>query len=114
MFRPNQYCEVASLGSADVYGKRKYGPWRRVPFAQVKLVESASKTSVRTDSSATRGSANEILADTRFLFLPNVVLKPGDIVRAHGQTFTVVSVFPRVSVTGVHDHWQVDCNIYWG
>lgn len=114
MFRPNRKCEVSVLGASDKYGKRNYSDWKWVPFAQVKMVDRADKTSVRTDSSATRGSAHEILADTRFLFLPNVELTPGDRVRVGKQMYTVVSVFPRYSVTGVHDHWQVDCNIFWG
>lgn len=114
MFRPNLTCEVSVMGAADGYGRRLYTDWKRVPFAIVKLDQGSTKTSVRTDSSASRGSAQEILANARFLFPIHVVLKPGDRVKFGDFILTVQSVFPRHSVTGRFDHWQVDCDIWWG
>lgn len=114
MFRPNLKCEIASMGATDIYGKRAYGDWTIVPFGIVKLEESTGKTSVRTDSSASRGSAQEILADARFLFPVYVSLKQGDRVRFGDFTLTVVSVAPRYNVLGRFDHWQVDCNVWAG
>lgn len=114
MFRPNLTCEIAAMGAPDVYGKRSYDAWEPALFAIVKLEQRADKTSVRTDSSASRGSAKEILADARFLFPKNVVLKQGDRIRFANFTLTVVSVWPRHRVTGEMDHWQVDCDIWAG
>jgi hypothetical protein len=96
----------------DLYGVRIYGPYTTVPFAIVKLERSSEKTSVRTDSSASRGSAQEILADARFLFPKNVIVQEGDRVEFGDFKLTVVSVWPRYRVTGELDHWQVDCNIW--
>lgn len=112
MFRPNLKCQISVLGGADGYGKRTYSPWKSTPFAIVKLEQMSEKTSVRTDSSATRGSAQEILADARLLFPAYVRLKEGDRVKFMGFTLTVTSIHPRYSVLGRHDHWQVDCNIF--
>lgn len=112
MFRPNLKCKIAKLGGATITGKRSYGSWKTVPCAIVKLVSEAKKTSVRTDSSATRGTAQEILADARLLFPKFVDLKPGDRIEVWGVELTVVSIFPRHNVLGTHDHWQVDCNIF--
>lgn len=114
MFRPNLKCEVAGFSFNDVYGKRVYKPYTTVPFAIVKMEVSVDKTSVRTDSSATRGSAHEILADARFLFPTYVKLKPGDRIKFGDDLFTVESVHPRYSVLGIFDHWQVDCNVWAG
>lgn len=112
MFRPNLKCNIARLEGATITGKRVYGAWRNVPVAIVKLEEGANKTSVRTDSSASRGSAQEILSDARLMFPAFVILRPGDRVSIFGFELTVVSVRPRHAVTGRFDHWQVDCNIY--
>lgn len=114
MLRPNLHCEVSSMTGADLYGKRTYSAWTVVPFAIVKLEQRNDKTSVRTDSSASRGSAKEILADARLLFPKNVILHEGDRVQFGGFMLTVVSVWPRYRVTGEMDHWQVDCDIWAG
>lgn len=114
MFRPNLTCEYAKMSDTNVYGKRTYGAWVKAPFGIVKLAQQAGKTSVRTDSSASRGSAQEITADARFLFPSTVILNPGDRIRFGEFTLTVESVFPRYSVDGKFDHWQVDCNIWAG
>lgn len=114
MFRPNLTCDVAVMTGQDLYGKRTYGDWVAKRFAIIKLEQSTDKTSVRTDSSASRGSAKEILADARFLFPKDVVLKEGDRIRFGNFTLTVKSVWPRHRVTGELDHWQVDCDIWAG
>ena len=114
MFRPNLKCKVSKVTGTDLYGKRTYGTPETVPFAIVKLERSSEKTSVRTDSSASRGSAQEILADARFLFPKNVTLQEGDLIEFGDFKLTVVSVWPRYRVTGELDHWQVDCNIWGG
>ncbi len=113
MLRPNVKGEVSKMSGADIYGKRAYDTWETVSLAVVKLETSSRKTSVRTDASASRGSAQEILADARLLFPKDVLLTPGDRVRIHGVTLTVESIFPRYNVLGRFDHWQVDCNVYY-
>lgn len=113
MFRPNLTGEVSTMQGADLYGKRQYTVWRKVRLGIVKLESGSEKTSVRTDSSASRGSAQEIVADARILFPPDVILKAGDRIRVHGVLLTVENVFPRHAVTGRLDHWQVDCNVYY-
>ena len=114
MFRPNLTCKISVMGDTDVYGKRLYGDWTTAKFAIVKLEQTSQRTSVRTDASGSRAFATEIVADARLLFLPNVVLKPGDKVKFSTFTLTVDSVFPRHRVDGTFDHWQVDCSVYGG
>ncbi len=114
MFRPNLACEISTMDGTDLYGKRTYGAFRKVKFGIVKLEQTSQKTSVRTDASGSRAFATEIIADARLLFLPDVVLKPGDKVKFGSFLLTVESVFPRHRVDGTFDHWQVDCNVYGG
>lgn len=114
MFRPNLKCEISTMTGSDLYGKRTYSDWTWVQFGIVRLIHSTEKTSIRTDASGTHGNAQDSLADARLLFPKNVVLKEGDRIRFGTILLTVVSVFPRYRVTGEHDHWQVDCNIWGG
>jgi hypothetical protein len=114
MFRPNLTCQISTMGEADGYGKRVYSPWKNARFGIVKLERGSKRTSVRTDASASRAFAQEILADSRLLFPKNVILKPGDRVRFLDFVLTVESVFPRVNVIGNLDHWQVDLTIWNG
>lgn len=113
MFRPNVRALASRLEDRNVYGKRIYGEWFSVNIGIVKLEKSSSKTSVRTDSSGSRGSAREILADARILLPASTNLNTGDRLKIHGMMLTVESITPRYSVLGVFDHWQVDCSIYY-
>lgn len=114
MFRPNLTCQVSSVEGTNLYGKETYTAWVDKKFSIVKLEQASQKTSVRTDSSATRGSAQEILTDARFLFPKDVELVAGDRIKFGGFTLVVVSVFPRHHVNGQLDHWQVDADIWAG
>lgn len=113
MFRPNLSCKVSKQTGSDIYGRKLYDVWLGGRCAIVKLAKQTDKTSVRTDSSASRGSAQEIKADARILFPVGMILKPGDRIEIEGILLTVESVFPRHTVTGRFDHWQVDCNIFY-
>lgn len=113
MFRPNVRAKASKLQGTSVYGKREYSDWFSVDIGIVKLEKSSSKTSVRTDSSGSRGSAREILADARILLPSYTNLNTGDRLQIHGMLLTVESITPRYSVMGHFDHWQVDCSIYY-
>lgn len=108
MFIPNLRCRVRRRTGTNVYGKGTYESPKPALFAIVRLEEESSTTSVRTDSSASRGNANENTIAARFLFPISVKLKQGDIVEYLNYRMAVQSVWPRYSVTGTHDHWQVD------
>lgn len=114
MLIPNLTCEIAAQGPASLTGRRSFGSYKVVPVAIVKLETSVGKTSVRTDSSATRGAATEIEAAARLLFPAFVMLYEGDRIRILDTVLSVQSVRPRHNVLGKLDHWQVDCEIYQG
>ena len=74
MFRPNLTCIISvSSGETDVYGKPM--PAKRVTerCAIVKLDIKNTKTSVRADTSASRGNARELIADSVILLTKNTV-----------------------------------------
>ena len=113
MFNPNQRCVVYSNSKTDVYGRTVRGGGRSERCSVVKLVASAVKTSVRADSSSSRGAAQEVVSDAILLFLPSASIKIDDKVEIAGFSLRVSGVHPRFNVRGVHDHNEVHFEI-WG
>lgn len=66
------------------------------------------KTSVRTDSSASRASAREKQARARLLFPKTSTIATGDRVELQNLKLRVIGVFPRHNLQGELDHYQVD------
>lgn len=111
-FIPNLDAVVTQSGGFDRYGQRKPGNSVKLRIAVVTLRARRDRTSVRTDSSASRGAAAEVEADVRLLF--PAIFKPtiGDTVEVAGEKVRVTSIFPRFAISGVIDHYQVDAD-YW-
>lgn len=107
MFIPNNRARVEFYVGTDRHGKRRYSTPQTVPCGVVTLREASDKTSVRTDSSASRGSAHEELLQGRILFPRNVRLNYGDRVTIMDFMMTVKGVHPRYSIPGQLDHWEV-------
>lgn len=102
-------CKIRkSTGDRDIYGQDIYGEPADALCAVVKLDAGALKTSVRTDSSASRGNAEEIAPVARLLFPPVYDVAVGDLVKVMEFVMEVKSVQPRVAVFGVIDHFEVD------
>lgn len=112
MFIANVDCTIAPHAGNDVYGKPKHGAPVKARCAMVKMAYDEKKTSVRADSSASRGNAEEIVADARLLFIKTTVIQMDDLVTVAGYQLRVIGVFPRYTVQGRLDHWQVDCSIW--
>ena len=109
LFRPNTTCLLQSAsGATDVYGKRTYGPATTVPCAVITYDLATLKSSVRADSSGSRGRAFEVAGTARFLFPVTVTIKRGDLVTKGGYTLRVTEIHPRHAVDGRHDHNEVD------
>lgn len=112
MFFPNTTCRLIKEGALDQYGQRTRGTETTEECAVVKLEVAAKKTSVRADSSASRGKAQEQVSDARLLFRPNVGVDIGDFIEIMGYTLRVSSVHPRRNVMGDLDHYQVDADAW--
>ena len=113
-FLPNTDCTVerADAGT-DVYGQQSLGAAVTVRIAIVNLEITREKTSVRTDSSASRGNAEEAIATrVRLLFPADFEPKNGDRVTVLARELKVISVFPRLDIVGTLDHHQVDCDVW--
>lgn len=72
----------------------------------VHLVGKIAPTSVRTDSSATRGNAEEMTAAAKILFQVAANPKRGDRFVIHGIVLRIETVEPRIDTFGKLDHWE--------
>lgn len=86
---------------------------RRTKCAIVELYDESDKTTVRADSSASRGRADERLADARLLLKPNEEVKLGDVVEveirnAPNLKIEVVRIFRRTDVAGHVHHIDLE------
>lgn len=113
MFRPNLTCTISvSSGKTDVYGQPTPSTKVKERCAIVKLDVKNLKSSVRADTSATRGNARELTADSVILLAKNTVANIDDILEVSGVTLRVMSKFPRHSVSGALDHYEITATVW--
>ena len=111
MLIPNIDCLITKAGEKkDMYGQEIQGEIIPSLCAVVRLDVAKMKSSVRADSSASRGNADERVAMARLLFAPHTNIEIDDKVTVHGIDLQAISVFPRHDMEGNIDHFQVDCD----
>lgn len=104
-------CVVTERLGSDVYGAPIFGRSVRALCAIVKLVKKSQHTTVRADSGATRGHANEAVADA--VLLMHKRIEPGidSEVSIRGMKLRIISVRHRTDAMGRIDHYEVGCSI---
>jgi len=108
MFIPNTTAMVRRFsGQRDVFGNRIYNPPTRLPCSIVRLPPKTQPTSVRADSSGSRGAAEILATQAKFLFPMNVPISDLDEIDVYGYQLIVTSIEPRIAVTGRLDHYEV-------
>ena len=112
LFIPNLSCTVTKHGGLDLYGQPLPGVSYKEKCAIVKIANKILPTSVRADSSASRGAAQEMIVDAELLLVATTKAQLNDFVDVSGFKLRVVGKFPRYSVTGKLDHYQLLCNIW--
>lgn len=113
MYLPKNTCVITqTAGKTDVYGKPKPGVSFKERCAIVTIIGKDEKTTVRSDSSASRGNAHEILFDAVILFGPKTKSKLHDIVTINGYKLEIMASQPRYDIDGELDHYQNDLKIW--
>lgn len=97
----------AAIGT-DIHGQPIYGPRRSVGVGVVRMRLGGKITSVRADSSASRGWSEEQVADVVLLMETTVTPGLGDRVTLRGATLQVQNIHPRFDLLGNLAHWQVE------
>lgn len=112
MIFPTLWVTLYDRKSTDRFGQPKLTRTGRVLVAPVKLAIGQEKTTVRTDSSGSHGSARETTADVVVLARTSVRIDMGDVLEINGHKVLVVGIHPRYTVTGQHDHNEFHCDAW--
>ena len=104
LFMTNNTGMLSRRGAQDIYSQFTYAAPVRTACCVVKLADLAKKTSVRTDQSGSRGSAEEDTVSAMILFPPSVRIRKDDQFEIAGMKLRVIGVQPRFDVFGGYDH----------
>lgn len=112
MYLPKTPCLVQHKAGDDVYGRPVFTAWIPERCAVVSLAVSDVQSSVRADSSGSRGNAEEIEAVSVILFGPRTIADRNDIVSIAGFKLLVKGKEPKFSVTGAIDHFRMTLTLW--
>ncbi len=108
MFFPNTRCDLYSRKAVkNNFVKPTYTGRISVPCAVIYLDVTVAKSSVRADTSGSRGQAEQEQGDAMLLFPRNLKLKLGDVVFKDDKWLEVIECEPRRDVLGKLDHHQI-------
>lgn len=113
LFKPNLKCQLRRRIGTNVYAEEVLGDPVIVGCSIVNLKVFLEKSSVRADSSGSRGSAQEQIADGVLLFLPSAKVGIDDQILLNGWKLRVIGLEPRFSLAGVLDHYEATVTV-WG
>lgn len=108
MFIPNNTCYIRRAGGVNRNGEKTFSPKESIRFGLVRFDLKVEDSTVRADSSATRGNVKEFHASGRILVPVSVKPNYGDIVIVEGRVFRIKEVEPRFNVLGFLDHYELD------
>jgi hypothetical protein len=108
MFRPNQICLLSRRTGRDEYAQETFSDPVEIGYSPVRLERKVEKTSVRADSSASRGQADQVVVNASILVEKTVTLALDDRLTIEGDDYRVSLIHRRKNVFGVLDHLQVD------
>lgn len=105
MFIPNNTATLWRAGKRfNVRGERTFEAPIKVECAVVSLGLMVERTSVRADSSGSRGRAEEEQGNAVVLFPAYLTVEEKDVIEVDGEVLQVEGLFPRRSVLGPLDH----------
>ena len=111
-FTPNLIGMIQRKTGFDIHGRPALSSPVACQFAIVNAKRQSEKTSVRADSSASRGMADEITtALGRILVAKHESIEIGDVFSFDGDSYDVQSKHIRRSVFGEIDHFECDIEV---
>lgn len=112
MFNPNNRAFwMKKASKRTITGGESFSARRVLPCSVVFLKDTSASTTVRADSSASRGAAEEHQASAKILVPPQYAIARGDVVEIEGVLIEIVTIQPRRDTFGKIDHQEVDGNI---
>lgn len=114
MFKPNNRCRIQLSNGFNVHGQPVPGAWITEGCSIVKLVVTNEKSSVRADSSASRGNARELVADAVLLLTVKTRARIDDIIEMRGTQYKISGRHERFDAAGRLDHIEIHAMIWSG
>ena len=107
MLRPCNFCALSKKTGIDVYSQPVFSSpvMERCSIIKSKLNEQ--HTTVRADSSASRGFAQEFLTANMILLTPKTLAEYSDKIVVANIQILVVSLNPMFDVWGKLDHYEL-------
>lgn len=112
MLNKNATCRVEPLIGYSAHGEPQLGPSVPEDCAVIRLRRQLAKTTVRADSSSSRGHGDERLSDSKLLLDGSTSAEMGSRVTVNGVKLRVVSMWERLDVSGYVDHYEVECELW--
>lgn len=107
MINANATCSIEHIAGRDVYGQPKFQAPTTERCCILSLENRIAHTTVRADSSASRGHGDEPGSRAKLMLQPNTIARPGDRLTVRGITIKVISLDPKLdAVTGKVDHYE--------
>lgn len=107
MFRPNKTCFIQKVNGRDRYGQESLAAKIKARCSIVRLGTKSEKTSVRADSSASRGGAEEEQSYAVILLERSANVDINDVITIAETSTQVTDIKPRYNIQGRLDHFQI-------
>lgn len=104
MFIPNTSGMLSQKQGDNKFGEPVFLTPISVSCSIIDIRDDIKKTAIRTDSSASRANADELVAQASILFAPGAPVANGDKFVIAGFDLRIIMVQPVNSVFGVVDH----------
>lgn len=112
MFRPNTTgMLLRKMPKRDIHGKEFFDVPQPVAISIVHLADKVEETSVRADSSASRGAGQQETLQAKILIGPAVRVSKGDVLLILDRRIEIASVHQRLDVFGHPHHNELGGNI---
>ncbi|EMA2752290.1 hypothetical protein U2H75_003024 [Escherichia coli] len=103
---------IYRFGIKNVYGEAKLQFVKKTKAGVVKFIQSQEKSSVRADSSGSRGKAHLELFDAVLIVPLEAAVELDDVIIIEKQKIKVSSVHRRWGLRGRPGHLEVGANIW--
>jgi hypothetical protein len=107
MLRPLNSCTITPRTGVDRYSQATLGSPRIERCSIVKAIKTSQHTTVRADSSASRGYADEFVMTNKILLLPTTIATIDSKLEVAGVSIRIKSMHPRYDAFGILDHYEV-------
>jgi len=108
MFRPNIKLSLhARRAKRDIFGAEFFSKPVPIQAGIVRLASLMEMSSVRADSTASRGAAEDMIAEAKILLPTSTRAKVGDVLEGYGVKIEVTGLHPRINTRGQLDHYEL-------